>query len=379
MASIIYKGGSGSGGGDSLPSQSGNSGKILGTISESLVWVPPVNISGVFTTDSLFTWQQKTDNFTAQNGFGYFVNSLDDILVTMPPSPSIGHTFQVINLAGGVGFDGKIDGDLPPGDDFYRGTTTTGKVIRFYYLDSTYGWFCDSDLPNNLYMGDGDPFFNNVVLFLKGDGTNNSTSIVDSSATPKTITRFGDTKISTAQSKYGGSSIYFDGAGDYLSLSQSGDFDFGTGDFTIEAFLNIPSLVFENGFYRRVIISNYLGGSSGFTVQVTGTNTSTMSNIVMGFGDPVLLSAPTANLLGSWFHFAFCRTDTTLKCFIDGVQAGSASNSTNFVTANSLFIGRLNTSLTFWQCLGYIDSLRITKGITRYTASFDPETDTFLA
>jgi hypothetical protein len=65
---------------------------------------------------------------------------------------------------------------------------------------------------SNIMTGGTDPYINNVVLFLKGDGTNGSTAVVDSSPTPKTINRINNPVISTAQSKYGGSSIYFDGS-----------------------------------------------------------------------------------------------------------------------------------------------------------------------
>ena len=62
--------------------------------------------------------------------------------------------------------------------------------------------------------GPPDPDFANVSLLLHGDGTNGSTTIVDSSSSSKTVTAVGDAQISTAQSKFGGSSIYFDGTGD---------------------------------------------------------------------------------------------------------------------------------------------------------------------
>ena len=75
-----------------------------------------------------------------------------------------------------------------------------------------------------------DPQFGSVSLLLHGDGANGSTTIVDSSPTPKTVTAFGDAQISTAQSKFGGASIAFDGTGDYLSAND-GDLVLGTGSF----------------------------------------------------------------------------------------------------------------------------------------------------
>ena len=67
-----------------------------------------------------------------------------------------------------------------------------------------------------------DPYYGNVSLLLYGDGANGSTTITDSSPTPKTVTAVGNAQISTAQSKFGGASIAFDGAGDYLIVPSTG-------------------------------------------------------------------------------------------------------------------------------------------------------------
>jgi len=71
-------------------------------------------------------------------------------------------------------------------------------------------------------------------LLINGNGTDGSATIKDVSASAHAITRVGDVKVSAAQSQFGGSSLIFDGAGDYLALDGSSDFAFGTGDFTIE-------------------------------------------------------------------------------------------------------------------------------------------------
>ena len=73
-----------------------------------------------------------------------------------------------------------------------------------------------------------DEYFNDVSLLLYGDGTNGSTAIVDSSSNAHAITVNGDAQISTAQSKFGGASMYFDGTGDYITAPSDSSFDFGT-------------------------------------------------------------------------------------------------------------------------------------------------------
>ena len=79
-----------------------------------------------------------------------------------------------------------------------------------------------------------DLYFDDVVLLVARDGADASTVFVDDSLTPHTITANGDAQYDTAQFIFGSSSIKFDGAGDYLSIPDSGDFAFGGDDFVIE-------------------------------------------------------------------------------------------------------------------------------------------------
>jgi hypothetical protein len=104
------------------------------------------------------------------------------------------------------------------------------------------------------YPVNGDPYRSNVVLHLPMTGANNSTTFTDVQPTPKTITRNGDTKISTAQSKWGQGSGYFDGTGDYLTLANHADFALGAGNFTIEFWIyynNTANLVSKQLTFDR--------------------------------------------------------------------------------------------------------------------------------
>src|SRR5690554_1699309 len=79
-----------------------------------------------------------------------------------------------------------------------------------------------------------DPYFASVVLLLHGDGTDGSTTITDNSGSAHSPTVNGNSQIDTAESQFGGASVLFDGSGDYLEYADSADWDFGTGDFTVE-------------------------------------------------------------------------------------------------------------------------------------------------
>src|SRR5690606_34123168 len=77
-----------------------------------------------------------------------------------------------------------------------------------------------------------DPYWSSVSSLLHFNGSNGSTTFTDEKGVGWTAS--GDAEISTAQSKFGGSSLSLDGTGDWLDASNAG-FTFGTGDFTIEA------------------------------------------------------------------------------------------------------------------------------------------------
>ena len=75
-----------------------------------------------------------------------------------------------------------------------------------------------------------------------------------------------------------------------------------------------------------------------------------------------------------WYHIALTRESGSTKLFIDGTQAGSTySDTTSYLGPQGGFltIGGLNQAFTI---NGYIDDLRITKGIARYTANFTAPT-----
>ena len=99
-----------------------------------------------------------------------------------------------------------------------------------------------------------DEYFSDVGVLLHGDGTNGSTAIVDSSTNNHTVNVNGNAQISTTKSKFGGSSMYFNGSGDYLTIPNNSSFDFGYGDFTIEFWMN-PT--YPNSTWQAIISRNY--------------------------------------------------------------------------------------------------------------------------
>jgi hypothetical protein len=213
-----------------------------------------------------------------------------------------------------------------------------------------------------------DLYFGNVSLLLRGDGTNGSTTFVDGSPAPKTVTAFGNAQISTAQSKFGGASMLFAGGGDYLSTPDNEAWNFGSGEFTIE-FWTRPS---GFGGFNSVVSQWPSGGfssSNSFVVETVSNNTLYfyyVTSSITGSGK----TGPTLTQ-GQWQHIAIVRSGNNLIFFKDGVQHSThAFNVTLNNPTSALTVGGGVSGSGWWN--GYIDDLRITKGIARYTANFTP-------
>jgi len=177
----------------------------------------------------------------------------------------------------------------------------------------------------------------------------------------------GNAQISTSVVKYGTGSLAFDGTGDYLTTLGNPLYAFGTGDFTIECWLNITS------FSGGVVIDFRPPATSGDQLLVY-FNGSTVELYASG---ATRIASGTLTL-ATWFHFALSRSGSAMKMFINGTQAGSTyTASVNYNVGPLLGIGTSTAILGSSFLNGYIDDMRITKGYARYTANFTPPTAAF--
>ena len=221
-----------------------------------------------------------------------------------------------------------------------------------------------------------DPYCSQVSLLLHGDGANGSTTITDSSPTPKTVTAVGNAQISTVQSKFGGSSIAFDGSGDRLTIPQNTDFSFGTGDLTVE-FWAYKSANGLNG-YDAVFTSYRTASAPGFFVELSASRGFAVY-ARSGLSD-LLCTATTTINDSSWHHWAACRSGATWYLFKDGIALSKGTDNIGSTAITTTAFGHLVGSAqdtSFFDFNGYIDDLRITKGVARYTANFTPPTAPF--
>jgi len=176
----------------------------------------------------------------------------------------------------------------------------------------------------------------------------------------------GNAQIDTTIKKFGTGSMDFDGTGDYLiaRAPTNNFFAFGTGNFTIEFWLYLNSTA-------QQIVYDGRPGSATPTVYYN-------SNAIRYYANAAdRITGATLNT-GQWYHIAVSRSGTSTKLFVDGTQSGSTyTDSTNYTTSTPI-IGADANSGTFNNGLnGYIDDLRITKGVARYTSNFTPPTAAF--
>lgn len=212
----------------------------------------------------------------------------------------------------------------------------------------------------------GDPYFSSVVALCHFDGADGSTTFTNVVYPSKgeTITAGGSAQVDTAQYQFGGGSLLIGNAASTYAISSShADYAFGTADFTIEFSLytsaNEPDIVFDmrpastNGAYAALSTSS--GGDLYYYVnsstRITGTS---------------VLSTVT------WNKVAISRVGGTTRMFVNGSQVGSSwTDSTNYLQSRFV-LGASSNSLGSDPWTGWIDELRITNGVGRYSSSYTP-------
>jgi hypothetical protein len=219
-----------------------------------------------------------------------------------------------------------------------------------------------------------DEYFQNVSLLLHGNGTNGSTTITDNSLSPKTVTAVGNAQISTAQSKFGGSSIAFDGTGDWCQIANNAAFKFGSGNFTIEYWFYPTNIT---GVKQHINPDN--GANTSYAIITNGSALlyylSSVGGTTWNIASGVSIGTATLN---SWQHLALVRNGNVFTPYLNGT-AGTATTSSAalFDFTSEIRIGSDSLSAAPSPFQGYIDDLRITKGVARYTANFTPPTAPF--
>lgn len=202
-----------------------------------------------------------------------------------------------------------------------------------------------------------DPSYSSVALLMPFDEANGSTTFTDYSPSPKTITVVGNSTISTTQSKWGGSSL-FANTGRLESAANQADFFFGSGAFTLEAWVYMTSAT-------TGIIASLWNGTTGFSWNFGVDGTRNLFLYWSTNGTTGNFPASSAQVtLNTWTFVQASKTGTTLSLAING---GTQTNSTLSGTLASPATTKLNIGGGDggFPFPGYVDDLRITKGVAR--------------
>ena len=184
------------------------------------------------------------------------------------------------------------------------------------------------------------------------------------------------TTVSATQAKFGGKSLSLNGTSQFVSFPNNAEFQFGDGDFTIEAWVyqtaaagsasadRHPIVARANHAVDRSFHFGIVADSGAQKLQFSFTTNG--SNVTRyEFGGDVTIN--------NWHHVAVVRSGSTVTAFLNGTALGTTGNigtSSIFVGHSPLTIGYRGISEQYFQ--GFIDDLRIVKGTAVYTSDFTP-------
>ena len=212
-------------------------------------------------------------------------------------------------------------------------------------------------------------------LLIHSDTTDGSTTFTDSSASAHTITANGDAHHEIDQKKFGSSSIQFDGTGDYLSASDSDDWNFGSDNFTIDTWLRFNGSVPTS---RDTIVSQFELTGRSWAFEFNGSSPALSFVYSTSGTGGVIRSVSWSPSADTWYHVAVVRNGSDLMFFVDGAQQGSTQSITGtlFDSSEDLKVGKyIDAQLQYF--VGYLDELRISKGIARWTSDFSVPTSAY--
>jgi hypothetical protein len=161
----------------------------------------------------------------------------------------------------------------------------------------------------------------------------------------------------------------FDGTGDGLSSPETTSFGFGSGDFTIEAWAYLTT----NGVFNN-IVSAGVDSSNGYRLDI---NTSNNLRFLAYIGSwTTVITGSTSLATGQWYHLAVTRNGNNFNLWVDGSSdATTVSNSGTIADPTTKTeVGAVTTNSLNRSFNGYLDDVRVTKGIARYTSNFTAPT-----
>jgi hypothetical protein len=207
----------------------------------------------------------------------------------------------------------------------------------------------------------GDPYWSSVSLLLE---TALPSSITD--ATGKNIITNYFTAVNGSVYQVGTSSAEFADSCN-LKIASTSNFGYGTGDFTIEYW------VYNRATSVGTMLDQRFANDIGVQPAIY---TSTGTNLVYyTAGGNQIIATDAMPSYSTWYFVAVSKNSGITRMFVNGTQVGSFTDSYNYGNTIPLTFGSSAEGLAGYT--GYMQQLRITKGVGRYTGNFTTPTQPF--
>lgn len=215
-----------------------------------------------------------------------------------------------------------------------------------------------------------DAFFANVVLLLHLDGADAQTTTVDSSNSAHAIVLSNAAELDTANALFGPTALLCPASIDFASAASNPDFQYGTGDFTIE--ISADGGTWAAGVH--IIYEQRL-----FNAEVAPVIYHDGLNLVYFTSNAVRISAAGVLANNTYAKIAVSRVAGVTRMFLNGVQVGANFADNNDYIQRHVVLGQTGEDLASntFGFSGHIDEVRVTKGVGRYAANYIAPTAPF--
>lgn len=228
------------------------------------------------------------------------------------------------------------------------------------------------------------PLFSDVLALYHFDGTDGSTTFTDATGKNTVYAVGGNAHIENTISKFGGTSLQSDGAGDYVELNDRSEWNFGSSDFTVEFFVysTYTPTTYENKF---LLCRDNVSVTRGWIVHISGDNSGKLGVALFSNNSTPYAIYSLATLpLNQHVKVVWSRVGNTMRLWLDEVLQGTC-DVTGVTCQNAnvkplIACGRLSGApVSAWSLTGYLDELRVIYGygvttVSAQTAAF-PDSD----
>lgn len=263
-----------------------------------------------------------------------------------------------------------------PGTEYLGETTSEARLIPFVFSEDQAYMLEFSDLRMRVWADGGrvQTVDSNTEVLLHADGFDSYATFTDSGTNIHTVTTNAQAQIDTSQYKFGGSSAYFDGSGDYITISDSDGvndyFHIGSSDYTIDFWMRTTSTSGNHGVLQQYDdLDNYvrmmLNGANDIDFTIRSAGDTKFAVITAG-------NYITAN---TWHHIAIVRDGNDIGYAVDGtwIMTWTDADMDWPDLAGDFAVG---TNTGVGDYAGWIDEFRLSKA-ARWTIGTDFTPPTF--